>query len=98
MPDDTMPNITVDIPHQLSRDEARQRIQDLVARSRRDLSGLGAIEERWTGDSLAFTISAAGSTINGKLFIEDQVVRIEVALPWMLGMLASQIREKISQE
>jgi putative polyhydroxyalkanoate system protein len=91
-------HLTMSIPHQLTRAEAKQRIQDGIAQAQQQYgSMLGPIHQQWNGDVLDFGVSAAGQSINGQLFVEDQVVRLDVVLPWILAMLANPVKQMIEQ-
>jgi putative polyhydroxyalkanoate system protein len=93
-----MSRLTVSIPHQLSRAEARRRIQDQVSQLQRQHGGvLTRLDQRWTGDTLDFTVVALGQTLTGQVFVEDKVVRLEVVLPWMLAVLAGVVKQQIEQ-
>jgi putative polyhydroxyalkanoate system protein len=94
-----MPNLTMSIPHQLPRPEARQRVERLIADLKQQYGGtVGRLEERWTGDRLDFTISAMGISVPGHVDVEDQAVKVEVVLPLALAMLAGGVRQTIEQE
>jgi putative polyhydroxyalkanoate system protein len=94
-----MSRLTVSIPHKLPRAEARRRIQEQVAQLQAHPGGtLSRLEHRWTGDTLDFTAVALGQTVTGQVFVEDQAVRLEVVLPWMLAMLANLAKPKIEQK
>ena len=90
--------ITINIPHQLSRAEVKRRIQEEVGRTVSQLGPLvSMVKQDWTGDTLDFSVSAAGQLISGKVFVEDRQVRVEVALPWFLAALAGAVRQGIEQ-
>jgi hypothetical protein len=90
--------ITINIPHHLSRAEVKRRIQEEMRRAEPQLGPLlGTIEQTWNGDTVDFSVSAAGQVIGGKAFVEDQQVRVEVALPWFLAALAGAVRQGIEQ-
>jgi putative polyhydroxyalkanoate system protein len=94
-----MPNITVSIPHQLTRIEARRRIETQIAQLQEQYSShLDHFDHRWTGDRLDFAAGVMGMSISGNLRIEDQVVILEVALPWVLATLAKTTTQTIEQE
>ena len=94
-----MPNFTASIPHQLSRDEARRRIEQQVGVARQQSGNLiERLDHRWEGDTLHFTLAAMGQSVTGLCFVEDQVVRLEVELPWMLAMLAGSVRRQIETQ
>jgi hypothetical protein len=59
---------------------------------------LSRLEDRWTGDRLDFTVVALGATVTGQAFVEDQVVRLEVALPWLLAMLAGPVKHTLERQ
>jgi putative polyhydroxyalkanoate system protein len=93
-----MSNVTVSIPHQLTRAEAKRRIQEGVAKlHQQGGSPLSNLKETWTDDTLTFSGSALGQTFTGRLFVEDQAVRIEVALPAFFSMLADVLKPTIEQ-
>jgi putative polyhydroxyalkanoate system protein len=94
-----MPDITVTIPHQLTRAEAKRRIQEGLGQARHQLGSLlGTIQERWEGDNLDVKITAAGQVITGRAMVNDQDVYVTIALPWMLAMLAGTVRRGIEQQ
>ena len=69
-------NLTMSIPHQLTRAEAKRRIEQGIAQARTQYGGmLSGLTENWEGDTLSFTLSAMGQSISGKAFVEDQAVR-----------------------
>ena len=35
---------------------------------------------------------------SGQVFVEDQVVRLDIPLPWPLSMLAGGVKQRIEQE
>jgi hypothetical protein len=93
-----MSNFTASVPHNLTRDEARLRLQDGIARGRRQYGAfLGGLTDRWDGDTMSFVLSAAGQTVSGQLFVEDHAVRLEATLPWMLAMLAGPLKRRLEQ-
>src|SRR4051794_28341461 len=94
-----MPNITVSIPHQLTRAEAKRRIQEQIAHLQQQYGSLvGHVEQTWEGDTLDFKVNAAGQTITGRAAVEDQAVRLEIALPWMLSLMAQTMQQQIEEQ
>jgi putative polyhydroxyalkanoate system protein len=94
-----MPNLTLSIPHQLPRAEVKRRIQEQVGKFQQQWGGkLGHLDERWNGDNLDFKFFAMGATVSGTIFVEDQAVRLELALPWLLAKLAGTVKQGIEQE
>lgn len=94
-----MPNLSISIPHQLDRAEARKRTQEWIDQYRQQYGGtLGHLQEHWNGDTMDFTFVAMGVPITGHAFVEDRAVRLEVELPWMLAMLAGGMKQSIEQQ
>ncbi len=94
-----MPNLTLSIPHQLGRDEARRRIQDQLAQLNGQYGHLvGAVQQSWYGDRMEFRVTAAGDSVSGRVFVENREVRVEVELPWMLAMLGGVLRREIERK
>jgi putative polyhydroxyalkanoate system protein len=94
-----MKNLTVSIPHRLTRAEVKQRIRDEVAKLRREHAALlTELRDTWTGDRMDFFVSAVGQSITGFLVVEDQAVQVEVELPWMLALLAGTVKERVEQQ
>jgi hypothetical protein len=90
--------LTVAIPDQLDRAEARKRTEACVAQFRQQSGGtIGRLDERWDGDTMHFTFVAMGTSITGRAFLEDRSVRLEVDLPWMLSMLGGSIKQSIEE-
>ena len=94
-----MQSLTLSIPHRLTRAEAKRRIQEELVRLKGQYGAmLGNIEERWTGDTLAFSLTVTGVTLSGHVYVEDQVVRLDIPLPWPLAMLAGGVKHQIEQQ
>ena len=94
-----MRNITVTIPHQLSKADAKLRIDELINRLQQQYGGsVSQIEQSWTNDTLAFSLTASGISLSGHVYVEDNSVRVEVPVPWALAMFAGSIKKQIEQE
>ncbi len=94
-----MPNLTVSIPHQLTRTEARRRIDSQITQLQEQYGNqLDHFDHRWNGDRLDFAAGVMGMSISGNLRVEDQVVILEVTLPWALATLAKTATQTIEQE
>jgi len=90
--------ITISIPHQLGRAEARRRIEAGFAKIIDQLpGGVAAGSERWDGDRLTFGVTAMGQTITGVIDVLDAAVTIEIELPGVLGMIASGLKDRLQK-
>jgi hypothetical protein len=91
-----MNTVKISIPHQLGREEAKKRIQGHLGELRSQSAGLiTQFDERWSGDAMEFTAAVVATPITGRLQVEDQVVRVEVDLPWLLAALANGVKQAI---
>ncbi len=93
-----MENLTISIPHQLTRDEAKRRIREQMGAVRGQVSAIGSLQETWEGDKMVFSLSAMGQPISGHMTVEDHKVNVEVALPWLLRMLAGTVKQNVEQQ
>jgi hypothetical protein len=90
--------MTARIPHQLTRTEAKQRIQDQLGTVREQYgSMLSDVKDAWTGDTMEFSLTAMGQSVSGRLTVEDHVVHVSVALPWILQMVAGAVKPAIEE-
>lgn len=91
--------MTVSIPHQLGRAEARKRIEEGFGKLTGQLGGgAGAVTQSWTDDKMSFAAKVMGQSISGHLDVLDDTVRMEVLLPAFLAMMADKIRGRVEQE
>jgi putative polyhydroxyalkanoate system protein len=94
-----MPNLTISIPHQLGRMEAKRRIGELASQLEDQSGGmLKAVEQRWDGDTMHFVVGAAGQSISGTAQVTEQTVNLDIALPWMLSLLAGTVKKQIERQ
>lgn len=90
--------ITIHMPHQLGRVEARRRIETGFSNLLRQLPGSsGACSQQWDGDRLTFSIAALGQTISGLVDVLDAAVTMEIELPGVLGMIANGLKGRLQK-
>jgi len=91
--------VTVSIPHELGRAEARRRIDEGFANFARHMGGMaGDLHKTWTGDRLTFALKALGQEISGEIEVADAAVKLELLLPNVLAMLAGKLKGRLKQE
>jgi len=89
-------SITVSIPHQLGRAEARRRIEAGFAKVTRVFPGSGgACSKRWDGDELSFSVVVMGQTIAGLVKVHEVTVTMDIQLPGILGMIAGGLKDRL---
>lgn len=95
----TKKTITLNVPHQLSQEEARARIAAGVAEARTKHAGSFArVEERWTGNHMDFNVSILGQSVTGRVDVGADAVHVEVDLPWMFAALVERIRPQLQDQ
>lgn len=91
--------ITISLPHQLGKAEARRRIEQGFGGLAQSMTGgVGALlrhQERWEGNRLYFDAGALGQKVAGRVDVFDDAVRIEVDLPALLASIAERVAGKL---
>jgi len=91
-----MQHLTASIPHRLTRAEAKNRIDEQVARLRTQPgSGIGDLETNWSNDTMQFSVRVLGQSLNGHLNVDDQAVHLTVALPWFMSLMGRSVQQKL---
>jgi len=91
--------LVVSIPHHLGKDEAVRRLKSGLGSARTHFAHLFAVQEEiWTGDHLAFRVSALGQVASGTIDVSDDRVNLQVVLPWLLAKVAEAIQPLIRRE
>jgi hypothetical protein len=80
--------LIVSIPHRLGREEATRRLQAGLTRAASSIPVLKVDEETWQDNRMVFRVRALGQVAAGHLDVEDDHVRLEVTLPWLLQRFA----------
>jgi hypothetical protein len=87
--------LVVSIPHRLGREEAVRRLKGGLTRAAASVPMLNVDEERWQDDRMIFRVRALGQAASGHIDVEDDHVRLEVTLPWLLQRFAEAARAAI---
>jgi Putative polyhydroxyalkanoic acid system protein (PHA_gran_rgn) len=91
--------LVVTIPHRLGREEAVRRLKNGLGQARTSFSHqLTVDEEVWAGDRLTFRIRALGQSSSGIIDVNEDNLRLEVTLPWLLAKLSERFVPAIRRE
>ena len=91
--------LTVSIPHRLGKAEAMRRLKSGLTSAHANFGQFYSVqEETWTGDCLAFRVSALGQAASGTIDVAEDHVRLEVVLPWLLAKVAEKLQPLIRKE
>lgn len=88
--------ITVDIPHRLGREGARQRLTNGIGQLTAMIPGSAITANRWEGDVLTFDIEALGQRVATRIELFDDHVRATLDLPAFLAFMADKIRAALA--
>ena len=88
--------LLVSIPHTLGRLEARRRLDSGIGRLRSELNVLlSGLDCHWEEDTLNFVASVIWQRITGRIEVLDDVVRVEIDLPWIMQLLRDTIAKQV---
>jgi len=90
-----MPQLSMQIPHTLGREEATRRIQEQLPKVRGRLTDL---DEQWQEHTLTFHFKAMGFKVDGTLAVADTTADINVDLPMAAMMVKGMIEQRVRQE
>jgi hypothetical protein len=91
--------LTVIVAHRLGKAEAVRRLKDGLASANGRLGSMIALEQQiWDGDTLRLRIRAVGQTATARVDVLDDSLRIEVAMPWLLGKAAKWLLPTLRKE
>lgn len=90
--------ITVDIPFNDNREAVRTRLDKGVGKLAAMFPGGAAVDHRWEGDSMHFTVQAMGQRVSSKLDLMDDHVHAVIDLPPFLALFADKIRAKLAKD
>jgi len=88
--------ITVTISHRLGRDGAKERIDNGLASIRAEVAAyVKTLDYNWNGYNLDFRVVAMMQTITGRIEVYEDFVKVELALPRLLHLVAKTIKGRI---
>ena len=90
--------LVVSIPHSLGKEEAIRRLKVGIERAVQAAGSVVQVEEqRWSDNRLDFKVMALQQHASGLVEVEQNVVRVEIALPWLLARMAQGVKEMIAK-
>ena len=94
-----MPKFNLEIPHQLSADEARDRLQRFTeALESKFQDQVDGLEQTWNGDSLNFGFKTFGIKIQGDIHLQEEKLVLDGELPFSAMMFKGKIESEIRQQ
>ncbi len=94
-----MPKFGVTVPHQLTRDEARSRLERFVEVLQTKFEGkVSDLNQSWDGDTLKFSFKSFGIQLSGGIAINDDNLKLDGDLPFAAMMFRGKIESDIKEQ
>ena len=91
--------IKMSLPHRLTQDEARSRIQNAISNLRANPAAkFASVNESWNANHMDFSLTAMGQTATGRVDVDPDNVRLEIDLPPFLAMFAGKFKQQVETE
>ncbi len=91
-----MPKINLEVPHTLSADEARVKLEKFAESLPKDQ--VKDLEQTWNGNTLTFGFKTMGIKIGGDLTAADQKLLVDLELPFAAMMFKGKIESEIKKQ
>jgi putative polyhydroxyalkanoate system protein len=97
-----MPKFGVRVPHTLTKDEARSRLERFVEMIQAKFAGqVSELQQNWEGDTLRFHFKTYGIPLDGGITVADNELNLAGDLPFAAmmfkGKIESEIREQLEK-
>jgi len=91
-----MPKFNVRVPHELSQEEAKERLNgfvDIIAEKMQDK--VSELEQSWDGDKVNFRFKTFGIPLSGTIALAEKELVVDGELPFTAMMFKGQIESTI---
>jgi putative polyhydroxyalkanoate system protein len=97
-----MPKFGVRVPHNLTKDEARSRLERFVEMIEQKYADkVSELTQSWEGDTLKFHFKSYGIPLDGGITVADNELNLAGDLPFAAmmfkGKIESEIRESLER-
>ncbi len=94
-----MPKINVNVKHELKKNEAVERVKELLKSLKTNYGDMVKdLEENWTNDSATFSFKAMGMSVSGELNVDDSSLVVNGKIPLTALPFKKTIEGKIYDE
>ena len=77
-----MPNVKISIEHNLNKDDAKERIKNLLINLKEKFNDkISNVDENWNEYNSEFSFSIMGLPIKGKLLVDSDLVSLDSKIP-----------------
>jgi hypothetical protein len=93
------PPTVVTIEHHATRDEVMAKLRARFGEIRGQVAPyVSSFEEEWTEDGVSVRVVALAQPISSRISVDDRIVRIEVALPGLLGVFSRLVADRLQRQ
>src|SRR5437762_14179230 len=94
-----MSALNLDIPHNLSQEEAQSRIKQLLSNLKNEQKDtISNVQEHWEGKKCDFSFKAKGFNLSGNMIVNNTNVQINSELPFALSFFKGAIADVITKK
>jgi putative polyhydroxyalkanoate system protein len=94
-----MPQFNVTVPHTLTQEVARERLERFVDVLRQKFQdSVNDLEQNWEGDTLRFQFKTFGIPLKGGITIEPNQLNVKGDLPFSAMMFRGKIESAIREQ
>jgi hypothetical protein len=91
--------IVVSIPHSLGAEEAQRRLTQGLGRLEQEFKAfLSSSSVAWKANHADLAVGAMGQYVRAGIDVFDDMVRLEVQLPWLLSRLQTRVAEFLERQ
>ncbi len=94
-----MPKFGFSVPHQLTKDEARSRLERFAEMLQTKFQGkISDLNQSWEGDTLKFGFKTYGIHLQGGIAVTDQELKLDGELPFAAMMFRGKIESDFKEQ
>ena len=94
-----MPELNVSIPHQLSQQEALQRVKSLLEKIKSQHGDkISNLQQEWTDNNGVFSFLIMGFAVSGVLAVHESTVELNSDIPLAAVFFKNKIKSVIEEE
>ena len=94
-----MPNIKITIEHQLEKNDAKEKIKNLLTNLKEEFKDkISNVTETWNDYNSNFSFKVMGMPIKGDLFVENALVKLDSKIPFAAVPFKKTIESTIRKE
>jgi putative polyhydroxyalkanoate system protein len=92
-----MPKFGLTVPHQLTKDEARSRLERLIEAIENKFK-VSDLEKSWDGDTLNFSAKTFGIQLKGGIAVTENELKLDGELPFAAMMFKGKIESDFKEQ